>query len=57
MSVAYCKLSMLQHMSYRAGESLISTSAVNKSCVRFLLPLFKAIGGGAVTFAAGDGRP
>lgn len=49
------KISCNNIMSYRAGESLISTSAVNRSCVRFLLPLFKATGGGAVTFAAGDG--
>lgn len=41
-------------MSYRAGESLISTSAVKRSWV---LPLLKGTGGGAVTFAAGDGTP
>ena len=43
--------------SYRAGESLISTSAVIKSWLRFLLPLFNAWEGVAVGLAAGDGWP
>ena len=47
----------LVSFSYRAAESLISTSAVIRSWLTLLAPLLTVNDGGGVTFAAGDGWP